>query len=311
LRVSRGLMERYFGNPGIPKRHKMSVFDKDAADSLAESAGSRRKARKLISMNDKVVLITGASAGIGESCAWAFAALNSKLIILGRRSDRLDALKTEIQVEYPAVKVHCVVLDVSDTDACMALPDQLPEDFKDVAVVVNNAGLALGVAKADTNDLAQGWQMMETNVMGVIAMTRAFLPGMKARNAGHIINIGSIAGSMPYTQGSMYCASKHAIAGFTACCQHDLADSPVRMSLISPGLVGNTEFSTVRFSGNKDAAAAVYKDIVALHPDDVADNVVYAATRPAHVTIADMKIFCTNQSGPRDVARVGESLGAK
>jgi NADP-dependent 3-hydroxy acid dehydrogenase YdfG len=268
---------------------------------------------QLMSMKDKVVLITGATAGIGESTAWAFAALNSKLILVGRRETRLVELKKEIQAEYPGCKIHLAVMDVGDTAACMALPSKLPAEFREVDVLVNNAGLALGVETAITNDLAQGEQMMQTNVMGVIAMCRAFLPGMKERKRGHIINMGSIASSMPYSQGSMYCASKFAVEGFTRCAQHDLKDLPIRMTLLSPGLVGNTEFSHVRFAGQEGAAskaAGVYDGIVALHPDDVADNVVYAATRPAHVQVADLKVFCTNQSGPKDVARVGPSLGA-
>ena len=269
---------------------------------------------KNTSMENKVVLITGATAGIGESTAWAFAALNSKLILVGRRGKNLEQIKTDIQKEYPKLKVHVAVMDVSDTAACMALPSNLPAEFREVDVLVNNAGCALGVETAATNDLAQGEQMMQTNVMGVIAMCRAFLPGMKERGRGHIINMGSIAGSMPYGNGSMYCASKHAVSGFTQCAQHDLMDSPVRMTLLSPGLVGNTEFSNVRFTGHNEAknkAAAVYANIVALHPDDVASDIVYVATRPPHVQIADMKVFCTNQSGPKDLARVGPSLGAK
>jgi len=274
-------------------------------------ASTRRRVSQLTSMDGKVVLITGATAGIGESCAWAFAAHNSKLIIAGRRGEVLAKLQKEIQEEYPAVKVHCCVLDVSNTDAVAALPEQLPEEFRDVDVLVNNAGCALGLSTVATNDIAFGAEMMNTNVMGVIAMTRAFLPGMMERSRGHVINMGSIASSQAYGMGSMYCGSKFAVSGFTQCAQHDLTASPVRMTLISPGLVGNTEFSNVRFSGDKAKADAVYDNIVALHPDDVADNVVYAATRPAHVQIADIKMYCTNQSGPRDLSRVGPSLGAK
>jgi NADP-dependent 3-hydroxy acid dehydrogenase YdfG len=208
-------------------------------------------------------------------------------------------------------------------------------------VLVNNAGLALGVESAQTNVISQGQQMLDTNTMGVIAMTRAFLPGMIQRNCGHVINMGSIAGSMFYGAGSMYCASKAAVQAFTFAAQHDLKDTPVRMTLLSPGLIGDTEFSLVRFSGDSSKQKSVYvsslslslslslshslphtltpsspstrsyDNIKALHPDDVADDVVYAATRPAHVQIADIKVFATNQSGPKDVARVGDSLGAK
>jgi len=281
------------------------------ADDASARIHRRERGSQLTSMDGRVVLITGATAGIGESCAWAFAALNAKLILAGRRGEVLNKLQKEIQEDYPSVKVHCVVLDVGKTADVAALPEQLPEEFHDVAVLVNNAGCALGLSTAATNDTAFGAEMMNTNVMGVIAMTRAFLPGMLERNFGHVINMGSIAGSQPYGQGSMYCASKFAVSGFTQCAQHDLKDTPIRITSISPGLVGNTEFSVVRFSGDKSAASAVYDNIVALHPDDVADNVVYAATRPQHVQIADIKMYCTNQSGPKDVARVGPNLGAK
>eukprot|EP00605_Chrysophyceae_sp_TOSAG23-4_P002163 GSChrysophyteH1.ASY1.ANO1.2391.1 assembled CDS len=262
-------------------------------------------------MDGATVLITGASAGIGESCAWKFAALNSKLILVGRRRNALENVRNEIMKEYPNTRIHCHTLDVQDTAACMALPDQLPKGFNEVDVLVNNAGLALGVATAIDNDIAQGQQMLQTNSMGVIAMTRAFLPGMIARNRGHVINMGSIAGSMYYGTGSMYCASKAAVQAFTWAAQHDLRDSPVRMTLLSPGLIGNTEFSLVRYGGDSSKAANVYDNIVPLHPDDVADDVIYAVTRPAHVQIADIKVFATNQSGPKDVSRVGANLGAK
>jgi len=280
-------------------------------DTSATSTRRRGRGSPLTSMDGKVVLITGATAGIGESCAWAFAALNSKLILAGRRGEVLNKLAKDIQEDYPTVKVHCVALDVSNMEAVAALPDQLPEEFHDVDVLVNNAGCALGLSTAVTNDMAFGAEMMNTNVMGVIGMSRAFLPGMVSRNRGHVINMGSTAGSMPYGMGSMYCASKFAVSGFTQCAQADLRDTPIRITHISPGMVGDTEFSVVRFNGDKAAASAVYQDIVALHPDDVADNVVYAATRPAHVQIAELKMFCTNQSGPRDLSRVGPGLGAK
>jgi len=271
---------------------------------------ARRKSR-YTSMDGSTVLITGASAGIGESCAWKFAELNSKLVLVGRRKHRLEELKGQILAEYPQARIHLESMDVQDTEACMALPTKLPKEYQNVDVLVNNAGLALGVATVANNDIKQGKQMLDTNAMGVIAMTRAFLPGMIKRNRGHVINMGSIAGSMFYGTGSMYCASKAAVQAFTTAGQHDLKDTPVRMTLLSPGLIGDTEFSVVRFSGDSGKASNVYADIVALHPDDVADDVVYACTRPAHVQIADIKVFATNQSGPKDVARVGPNLGAK
>ena len=217
-----------------------------------------RGTSKKTDLKGKTVLITGASAGIGESCAWKFAELEAKLVLVGRRQHLLEDLKTQILAEFPRTEIHTESMDVRNTDACMALPEKLPAGFRDVAVLVNNAGLALGVETAQTNVIAQGQQMLDTNTMGVIAMTRAFLPGMIERNCGHVINMGSIAGSMFYGAGSMYCASKAAVQAFTWAAQHDLKDTPVRMTLLSPGLIGDTEFSLVRFSGDSSKQKSVY-----------------------------------------------------
>lgn len=277
-----------------------------AANYISSSTCSQRTTN----LDGKVVLITGASVGIGAACAYRFAELNSKLVLVGRRVDKLQEVKDGILKLYPATKIHCHALDVSDVSKVMALPDSLPSEFQKVEVLVNNAGLALGVATADTNSMEDMETVMRTNVHGLIAMCRAFLPGMKERGAGHIINMGSIAGHTPYTTGSLYCASKFAVLGFTSSARHDLVGTPIRVTHISPGIVSNTDFSVVRMGGDVGKAKAVYAEIEALLPDDVADNVVYAATRPAHVQIAEIVMFATNQSGPRDLARVGPSLGA-
>jgi 3-hydroxy acid dehydrogenase / malonic semialdehyde reductase len=277
---------------------------------FASNADCARPKSNYTKLEGKIVLVTGASAGIGESCAWKFAEHNSKIILVGRRLHKLEQIRNEIKSEYPKIRIHLEAMDVQNTDACMALPQKLPKEWKNVDILVNNAGLALGAEGADTNVISQGQQMMDTNVMGVIAMTRAFLPGMLERNSGHVINMSSIAASMAYVQGSMYCASKAAVERFTQCAMHDLKGTPIRMTGLSPGLVGNTEFSNVRFGDDKKAES-VYKDIVALHPDDIADDVIYVATRPAHVNVADLKVFCTNQSGPKDAVKAGPNLGAK
>ena len=261
-------------------------------------------------MKGKTVLITGATAGIGKATAFRFAELESNLILVGRRTEKLQEVKDEIKNHHPSVKVHVHTLDVSDVERVAALPSALPAEFQDVAVLVNNAGLALGVAAADANSMEDMDQVMRTNVHGLIAMCRAFLPGMKARNEGHIINVGSIAGLVSYATGSLYCASKYAVKGFTDSARHDLAGTPIRVTHIAPGLVGETEFSVVRMAGDVGKAKAVSADIAALQPNDVADNIVYAATRPKHVQIAEITMFATNQSGPRDLARVGPLLGA-
>lgn len=266
----------------------------------------------LTDLSGEVVLITGATSGIGVSCAWRFAELGSNVILAGRKVDKLAEFKETLESTYSQCKVHTVQLDVRDRGACMALPDSLPEPFHDVNVLVNNAGVALGTASVATNDLDQADCMIETNVNGVIYMCRAMIPGMLKRGKGHIINMGSIAGHWPYSAGTVYNASKYAIKGFTAAATHDLVSTPIRVTECSPGMVGGTDFSTTRFSGDNDKAASVYANIEALSPWDVADNVVYAATRPRNVQIQEILMYATNQSGPKDeqmLARVGPSLG--
>lgn len=268
------------------------------------------KPYKTVSLKDKVVLITGASAGIGTATAWTFAAQGSKLILISRRHDRLEDLKQQLIAAYPSLRVHTVAMSVTDTAKVAALPKELPKEFQNVSILINNAGLALGVSSVDQNDVESASIVLETNVLGTIAFCSAFLPGMIQRNEGHVINIGSVAGHYSYATGSVYNASKYAVHGFTSAARHDLAGTPIRVTHISPGLVSNTEFSNVRLKDDQKAAA-VYKDIEALKPEDVADNILYAATRPAHVQIADIIVYATNQSGPRDIVRQGPSLGAK
>lgn len=203
-----------------------------------------------------------------------------------------------------------VTMSVTDKKLVSELPSQLPSEFSSVYCLVNNAGLVLGVSSVEANSVDNAQIVLDTNVVGMISMCSAFLPGMKERGCGHVINMGSCAGHYAYATGSIYNASKYAVRGFSEAARHDLAGTPIRITHISPGLVGNTEFSFVRL-GDQKKADAVYANIVALSPQDVADNVIYAATRPAHVQIAEIVMYCTNQSGPRDVVRVGESLGSK
>lgn len=285
----------------------------------------------------------------GAACAWKFAALGSKLILVGRRQDRLKQLEKELLVQFPSLRVHVVPISVTDFDTVANLPSKLPVEFQAVEILVNNAGLALGVSPVDKNSVEDASTVINTNVLGTIAFCSAFIPGMIARNAGHVINMGSVAvstshfihpfiltfhrlqGHYAYSAGSIYNASKYAITGFTEAARHDLIGTPIRVTQISPGMVRGTEFSHVRL---KDAskAAAVYADIEALDPENVADNVIYVvslfnqiilcdvdplslslsqATRPPHVQIADIIVYATNQSGPKDIARVGPSLGGK
>jgi 3-hydroxy acid dehydrogenase/malonic semialdehyde reductase len=162
------------------------------------------------------------------------------------------------------------------------------------------------------NSVEDAKALCDTNVLGVVALCSAFIPGMKERGFGHIVNMGSVAGHYAYSAGSTYNASKYAVRGFTEAARHDLQGTPIRVTHLSPGLVGNTEFSNVRFGSNEqgdEAATKVYQSIEALSPEDVADNVIYAVTRPAHVQVAEIMVYCTNQSGPKDLARLGPSMG--
>ena len=276
--------------------------------TLSRTMGMSSKRSHAQSLADRVVLITGASSGIGAACAWRFAEEGSKLVLLGRREGHLKSLKDELQGEFPDLQVHLEVMSVTDFDAVAALPEALPVDFKNVEILVNNAGLALGVKPVYENTMDDALKVLRTNVEGVVAFCTAFIPGMKARGAGHIINMGSIAGHTPYQNGTIYNASKFAVCGFTNASRFDLMHTPLRVTHISPGLVGGTEFSKVRL-GSQEAADAVYSDIVALCPEDVADNVHYVATRPPNVQISEVTMYATNQGGPRDIVKAGLDYG--
>ncbi|MEW5302772.1 MAG: hypothetical protein WDW38_004118 [Sanguina aurantia] len=254
------------------------------------------------SIAGQTVLITGASSGIGEACAWRFADLGCKLILLARRTERLEELRQQLQREYPSVLIHLVVMDVRSLPALEGLQASLPEPFSEVDILINNAGLALGTATVMTNSLEDAADMFQTNVMAVIALTKTFSQGMLARNRGHVVNMSSIAGHIAYPGGSMYCATKHALDAFTTCARHDLVGSEVRVTAISPGAV-QTEFSVVRFKGDQAKADAVYAGFKPLNGADIADNVIFACTRPLHVQIGDILILATRQSGPTAVSR--------
>lgn len=272
---------------------------------------------RLTDLQSQTVMVTGATSGIGEACCWRFAeeAKCGKLVIVGRKVKKLEEMKKEIEAET-STKVAIAVLDVRDKDGCMRITDQLPKGFKEIDVLVNNAGLALGVATVDKNSLEDMTTTMETNVIGVLALCRSIVPGMVERERGHIINIGSIAGFIPYGNGTIYNASKFAVRGMTDAMRIDLLGTPLRVTHISPGMVGGTDFSITRFggydkSGATDKAKSVYDNIVPLSAADVADNVVYVATRAGHAQVTELTMLATNQTGPKDIARVGASLGAK
>jgi serine 3-dehydrogenase len=260
------------------------------------------------SLKDQLVFITGASAGIGAACAEAFARAGARLLLCARRSDRINALADRLHKEY-GIEVDTFMLDVRDADAVGTRIKSLPASWQAIDILVNNAGLARATDKVYENKTADINQMIDTNVKGLLYVTRAVVPGMVARGRGHIINLGSTAGHSVYPGGTVYCASKHAVAAITEGLKMDLHGTPVRVSSVDPGLV-ETEFSVVRFSGDVDRADAVYAGIQPLTPEDVADAILYCATRPPHVNISEIIMMPVDQSSATLVNR-GKEKGEK
>ena len=241
--------------------------------------------------NNRTVLITGASAGFGSAIAKAFAGQGARLVISGRREDRLQALAGTL-----GVPCHVMVLDVRDRQAVEAAIAALPADFADIDVLVNNAGLALGLEPAQNANLDDWETMFDTNVKGLMYMTWALLPGMVARNRGHIVNMSSIAGTYPYPGGNAYGASKAAVTQFSLNLRADLVKTRVRVTNIEPGLCGGSEFSLVRFKGDAEAAAKVYAGTQPLTSEDVAEAVLWATSLPAHVNINRIEMMPVSQA---------------
>ena len=248
----------------------------------------------------RTVLVTGATAGFGLATVQRFLAQGDRVIALGRRAERLAQLAA---TAAPGL-LHTVALDVRDTAAIAALPGALPAEFAAVDVLVNNAGLALGLGKAESADLAQWDQMIATNITGLVHMTRAFLPGMVARGRGHMVNIGSVAGTYPYPGGNVYGGTKAFVHQFSLNLRADLLGTPVRVTCIEPGLCSGTEFSVVRFAGDAEKAAAVYAGTQALTADDIAEAIWWSVQLPAHMNVNTMELMPTGQSsGPFAIHR--------
>jgi 3-hydroxy acid dehydrogenase/malonic semialdehyde reductase len=255
----------------------------------------------MTALKDKIVFITGASSGIGKSCARGFAAEKAKVLICARRDERLAKLAEEIKKEF-GVPVHYFVLDVRNRTAVDKTLASLPQEWRPIDVLVNNAGLSRGLDKLHRG-LHEDWEeMIDTNVKGLLSVTRAVLPGMVERGRGHVINIGSIAGHEVYSGGNVYCATKFAVRALSQGLRLDLSGTPIRVSEVSPGLV-ETEFSLVRFHGDGDRAAKVYQGLEPLTPDDIAEAVVWCATRPAHVNISEVVVMPTAQASTTLVHR--------
>ena len=249
----------------------------------------------------KTVLITGASAGIGQACAKAFAAAGANLILTARREDRLRSLADKLTQQF-SIQVHPVALDVRNSQLVDEMIWALPSELQQIDVLVNNAGLVIGVEKAHETPEHDVDTMFDTNVKGLLNLIRAVVPPMVSRDAGQVINISSIAGHEAYPGGSIYCGTKHAVDAITKSLRMDVVDTNLRVTAISPGLV-NTEFSLVRFKGDLQRAKAVYEGLEALLAEDIAEAVFFAASRPPHVQIADMIIFPTKQASATIVHR--------
>jgi NADP-dependent 3-hydroxy acid dehydrogenase YdfG len=251
---------------------------------------------------DQVVLITGASSGIGAACAFAFAKEGARLMLAARRLDRLQRMEPELRAAG-AADVLFLALDVRDGAAVARAIDALPATWKAVEVVVNNAGLSRGLDKSHEGSRDDWDEMIDTNVKGVLHVNRAVVPLLVARGRGTVIHVGSLAGRQVYPGGNVYCASKHALRALNEGLRLDVLGTGVRVATVDPGLVAETEFSLVRFHGDAERAAAVYRGLTPLTPGDVAETIVYVATRPPHVNVAETVILPTDQASATNVHR--------
>ena len=243
-------------------------------------------------MQPRVAFVTGASSGLGEAIARRYAAAGVKVVAAARRGDRLDGLVAD----FGERSVLPIVLDVRDNDAVERAVGSLAPAFADVEVLVNNAGLALGLEPAQDGVLDNWERMIETNCTGLVYMTRAVLPGMVARGRGHVVNMGSIAGTYPYPGGNVYGATKSFVHQFSLGLRADLHGTGIRVTCIEPGLIGGTEFSKVRFAGDTDKAAGVYKGTQPLGPEDIAAAVDWVTSQPEHVNVNVLELMPVSQS---------------
>lgn len=247
----------------------------------------------------KTALITGATSGIGKSTAIRFALEGIRLILCGRRTDRLEQLKNELSVES---SVHILSFDVRNREEVFKTIESLPEEFRNIDILVNNAGNAHGLDPIQTGSMDDWDAMLDINVKGLLYVSKAIIPGMIERQSGHIINIGSTAGKEVYPNGNVYCASKHAVDAINQGMRIDLNGNGIRVGAVNPGLT-QTEFSDVRFKGDSDKAEKVYQGFKALQPEDIADIIHFIVTRPYHVNIADLTVMPTAQASSTMVDR--------
>ncbi len=252
-------------------------------------------------LRGETVLVTGATAGIGEACVEAFLAAGARVAFCGRRAERVEALAGELGAAAGAA-VHGFVLDVRDREAVDAALAALPAPFDAPTILLNNAGLSRGLDPLQSGSFQDWEEMIDTNVKGLLWVSRAVLPGMVERGRGHVINIGSIAGHQVYPGGNVYCGTKHAVDAITAGMRIDLNAAGIKVSTVDPGLV-NTEFSEVRYRGDQIKAAATYTGMTPLLAADVAETVLWVASRPAHVNAAEILLLPTDQAAATVVRR--------
>lgn len=257
----------------------------------------------MIALSGKVVFITGASSGIGRACAFAFAREGARLFLSGRRAERIEADASALRTAG-AGDVKIASLDVRDADAVARLVDRLPAEWAEIEVLVSNAGLSRGLDKLHEGSLSDWNEMLDTNVKGLLHVARSVVPGMVGRGRGTVVHIGSVAGHQAYPGGNVYCGSKAAVRAITDGLRIDLLGTGVRVTSVDPGMVA-TEFSEVRFHGDRERAEAVYRGMTPLSAEDVADVVLFAATRPPHVSVAQVLLLPTDQASALHVHRRG------
>jgi NADP-dependent 3-hydroxy acid dehydrogenase YdfG len=247
-----------------------------------------------MSLKEKIVLITGASSGIGAATTLAFAAEGARLLLAARRADKLAEVAS-LALSRGAAAVHSIDLDVRDHRAVQSAIDTLPLEWAHIDVLVNNAGLSRGLDKLYEGKIEDWDEMIDTNVKGMLYVTRAVVPGMVVRGRGHVVNMGSTAGELTYPNGAVYCASKAAERAINDGLRQDLLGTPVLVTSIDPGMV-ETDFSLVRFHGDAERASKVYKGVTPLTPEDIAEAVVWAVSRPPHVNIARVVLTSVDQA---------------
>lgn len=254
----------------------------------------------MLSLENQIVFITGASSGIGAACAKIFANAGAKLILAARRYDRLQEFTKTLNL--PADKIHLIQLDVCDRSAVESTISNLPPAWSNIDILINNAGLSRGLDKLHEGDIQDWEEMIDTNIKGLLYLTRYVVPGMVARNRGHVINLGSIAGHQTYPGGNVYCGTKAAVKAISEGLKQDLLGTPIRVTSVDPGMV-ETEFSEVRFHGDTERAKKVYQGLTPLTPDDVADVIFFCATRSPHVNINEVILMPVDQASATLVNR--------